>query len=126
MKHGNLSRTKLKIRLRRKTNPSLNETISNAMKNKAWNDIAKLVAMPTRQHTSINLDEINSKATLGDTILVPGKVLSRGDLDKKIRICALSISKSAKDKLKFSKSEFLTILEEIKKNPKAEGVKIIR
>ena len=52
------------------------------------------------------------------------RVLIKGLKANGVRVVECRVS--AKDKLKFSKSEFLTILEEIKKNPKAEGVKIIR
>ena len=54
-----------------------------------------------------------------------GKVLGSGEISKKIRICALHFSESARGKLEKSKSEIVTILEEIKKNPKAEGVRVL-
>ena len=120
-----ISRTHLKNKTKRKTNLVLVETIKLAMKNKAWAVLAHKLSGPTRLHSAVNLSEIEEKAKSGDTIVIPGKILSSGDLTKKVRICALSISESANDKLKASKSEFVTIMEEIKKNTKAEGVKIL-
>ena len=120
-----LSRTKLKKRTRRKTNPYLVETIRLALKHENWTPIVKILSGATRQHSSVNLSQIEEKTKLGDTVLILGKVLSEGNITKKIRICALSISYPAKEKLKSSKSEFATIAEEIKKNPKAEGVRVI-
>ena len=62
----------------------------------------------------------------GDTVVVPGKVLSNGEINKKIRIVALSFSKEAEEKLGKKKCEVVSILEEIKVNPKAEGIKILK
>lgn len=121
-----ISKTKIKKRLRKKTNPEFAETIHLGTKNKNWIKIAQILSGPTKKYSSINLFEIDKKSTPGDIIIIPGKVLSKGDLTKKIRICALSISKEAKEKLKSTKSEFVLLKEEIKKNPKAEGVKMIR
>jgi len=121
-----ISRTKIKFRSRKKTNSSLVETIQLALKNKNWEKIAKILSSSTRNYSSINLSEIEKQTKAGDTVVIPGKVLSLGDLTKKVRICALSISKTAEEKLKSSKSEFVYISEEIKKNPKAEGLKVLR
>lgn len=121
-----ISKTKIKARTRRKTNPILVETTHLALKNEAWTDIAKTLSSPTRSQPLMNLFEIDKQTSAGDTIVVSGKVLSKGDLTKKIKICSFSISEKAEAKLKDTKSEYVTILEEIKKNPKAEGVKFLK
>lgn len=121
-----ISKTHIKARTRMKTNPVLVETIVAARKNAKWNEVAKMLASPRMQHASLNLREIDAKTTAGDTVVVPGKVLSVGNVTKKVRICALSVSEKAAEKLKDTKSEMVSILEEIHKNPKAEGIKILR
>lgn len=121
-----ISKTKLKIRAKNKTNPELAETIYLARKNANWMPIANLLARSTRKHSAVNLRKIDEKAEIGDTFVIPGKVLSEGELSKKIKICAFNISKEAKEKLKHTKSEFIFLIEEIKKNPKAEGIKLIQ
>lgn len=121
-----LSKTKLKLRIKRKTNPELVHTIALAIKSSHWLPIAKILSGPTRKYSVVNLSEINKNSSAGDTIIIPGKILSKGELTKKIKICALSISSEAKEKLKSTKSEFLPLSEEIKKNSKAEGIKIIK
>lgn len=121
-----MSKTSLKNRLSRKTHPELIETISSIIKNPAWNEVAKILSGPTRKFSAINLSGIDENTKVGDTILIPGKVLSGGTLSKKIRVVALSFSESAKEKAAASKSELVTIKEEIKKNPKFEGVKILK
>ena len=121
-----ISRTKIKSRVRKKTNPELVETIREAMKHSQWKEIAKKLSSSTRNYSSLNLSEIDRQAKEGDTIIIIGKVLSKGELTKRIRICARSFSHTAMLKLKEAKSETVTILDEIKKNPKAEGIKIIK
>ena len=120
-----ISRTKIKVRTRRKTNHYIAETIRFALKHENWMPIAKFLSGSTRNYESVNLAEIEEKTKVGDTVVIPGKVLSEGNITKKIRICALSISAGAKERLKATKSEFVTIAEEIKKNPKAEGIRLI-
>ena len=120
-----ISKTKIKSRARKKTNPELNQTIALAIKNSAWNPIARTLSGSTRGQKSVNFDSIERETKPGDTVIVVGKVLSKGDLTKKVRIIALSFSQKAREKAKESKSELVTILEEIQKNPKFEGVKII-
>lgn len=121
-----ISQTKIKSNLKRKTNPAIIETINLARKNKAWIKLARLLSSPNSNYSNLNLNEIDSKSKIGDTIVIPGKILSKGDITKKIRICALSISESAFEKLSKTKSEFVPIAEEIKKNPSAQGIKILK
>ncbi|MAE49267.1 hypothetical protein CMI48_00400 [Candidatus Pacearchaeota archaeon] len=120
-----MSKTQLKSRSRRKTNPYLKETLALALKNDAWHAAARKLSGPTRQQASLNLDQIDAKAKPGDTVLVPGKILSQGSLTKKLALVALSISPAAQAKLSESKSTFHTVKEEITKNEKASGVVIL-
>ena len=71
-----ISKTKLKERIHRKTNPSLASAISSVSKNHAWMKLAKLISMSTKKHASINLSDIDKQASIGDTFLIVGKVLS--------------------------------------------------
>ncbi len=120
------SRSKIKIKKRLKTNPQLAETIKLAIKNSNWLKVANVLASSTRKQPAINLSTIDKNAELGDTIIIPGKVLSQGELTKRIKICALGSSEKAKGKIKNAKSDFVFLIEEIKKNPKAEGIKVLR
>ena len=74
----------------------------------------------------MNLDEINKLVKDNETIVVPGKVLSQGEINKKIKLIAFAFSQEAKEKLSKAKIESFSISEEIKKNPKAQGVKVLK
>lgn len=117
--------TKLRKHIGRKTHPTLVETLLAARKQRAWQKFAQKLAGPTRQHVSINLDHLDNQAKEGDTIVVAGKILSGGNVTKRFRVCAMSFSSVALSKLKDAKVEAVYLLEEIKKNPKAEGIKQI-
>lgn len=121
-----ISKTKIKNRTSNKTNMALQETIQLALKNKAWHKLAQVLSASTRRFASVNLSDIDKHSKQGETIVVPGKVLSSGNLTKKVKISALGISETAKEKLKETKSEFILISHEIKSNPKAEGAKLLR
>lgn len=121
-----LSKTKIKARVHKKTNPVLVETLRAAIKHPAWKPVAAILSGSTRQYASKNLFEIDAETKAGDTVVIVGKVLSKGELTKKVKICTLSISEKAKENLKHSKSEVIYLLEEINKNPKMEGVKVLR
>jgi len=116
----------IKKQTERKQNDKLVQTILIAKKNKKWFRIAEILSSPRRQRASINLSKINDESKLGETIVVPGKVLSDGDIEKKIKIAALNFSEQAKEKLKKAGCEYLSILEEIKKNPDAKEIKILK
>jgi len=127
MKHyTNLSKTKIKFRSKVKTNPSVVETLNLALKNKSWLSIAKVIAGSRRAYKKINLVDVENNSENGDVVVVIGKVLSGGDLTKKVKLRAMSYSKSAEEKLKASKIDYGFVLEEIKKNTKCEGVKLLK
>ena len=75
---------------------------------------------------NLNLDKLNEKIKEEKNVVVPGKVLSQGKIDKKVKIIALSFSKKAEGKLKSTGCDIKTILEEIKSNPSGRGVKILK
>lgn len=121
-----ISKTKAQKRIIKKTNPVLVETMRECRKNKNWFGLCKEIFLPSRKRISINLDEINKNVMDGEVILIAGKVLSQGEIDKKIKIIALEYSDNAKEKLEKSKTDYNTIINEIKKNPDAKGVKLLK
>ena len=114
-----ISKTKISKRIKKKTNSNLVETILLAKKYNQ--EIASLLASPTRRRIRKNLDEIDKEAKEGETIIVPGKVLGQGSINKKIKVVALSFSESAKEKLKKAKCETVQVKEEFEKSKKING-----
>ncbi|MGV8151799.1 MAG: uL15 family ribosomal protein [Candidatus Nanoarchaeia archaeon] len=117
-----ISKTKIKERTSRKTNPVLAKTLKLALENELM-ELCKKLAKPSRQIPSLNLSELNQIKE--DKIIFCGKILGSGELEKKMKISALAFSKKAKEKLKKLGCEINTIKEEIESNKKLAGVKII-
>jgi large subunit ribosomal protein L18e len=120
------SKVMIEKQLKRKTNPELVKTIIAAKKKKNWLEVAAILSSPRTKRRNMNLDKINEEAKEGEIVVVAGKVLSQGELNKKIKVVALSFSVMAKEKISKAKGEALTILEEIKKNPEAKNVRFLK
>jgi len=120
------SKTLIEKQLEKKTNPELVKTIIEAKKKKNWLQVAAILSSPRAKRINMNLDKINNEAKEGEIVVVAGKVLSQGELDKKIKVVAFSFSEMAREKISKAKGETLTILEEIKKNPEAKNVRFLK
>ncbi len=90
-----------------------------------WKRIASDLEKPTRNRRIVNLFSINKNSKDNETILVPGKILATGELNKKVTIAAYTVSKEAKQKIKNSGSSVVSIYELMEKNPKGKNVRIL-
>jgi len=121
------SKTKIEKQSQRKGNPILVETLRAAKKtgNKLWMNVAGILSGPRRNKIAVNLDEIEKATKEGDSVVIPGKVLSQGEISKKIAVIASNFSEKAREKLLKTKSHATMMLDEIKKNPEAKGLRIL-
>ena len=90
-----------------------------------WKRIVKDLKKPTRQRRTVNIYKINKAARDGETIIVPGKVLSVGELSKKVDVAALTFSTEARKKIEESKGKVMSIAELLKSNPEGKKVRIL-
>jgi len=120
------SKTQIEKQLERKSNPELVKTIIEAKKKKNWVEVAAMLSSPKARRISMNLSKINDESKEGEVVVIAGKVLSQGELNKKIKVVAFSFSAMAKEKISKAKGEALTILEEIKKNPEAKNTRFLK
>ena len=101
-----------------KTNPNLIELINKLNKQSKsedaaiWKDVADRLSRSNRRTAEVNLSSINRYAVADETILVPGKVLSNGELDKKVNVVALKFSAKAQEKIESAGGECISIDEE--------------
>lgn len=117
------SKTTIKNRADRKTNPELKLLVEALKQNKFWIEAAYWLTRPTREMPEINLDQLDKKTKEGEIIVFPGKVLANGEMTHKITLAPFMISAGARDKMKGSK--ILTIKELMESNKDGKGVKII-
>ena len=120
------SNSKIEKQLQKKTNMELVRTIISAKKNQKWKEVAEILSGPRKNRRNVNLEEIEKNAKDNEKIVVPGKILSQGELTKKLKIIALNFSEVAKEKLKKSGCEVSSIIEEIKRNPEAKDLRILK
>ena len=114
-----------------KTNPNLIELINKLNKQSKsedaaiWKDVANRLSRSNRRTAEVNLSNINRYAVADETILVPGKVLSNGELDKKVNVVALKFSAKAQEKIESAGGECISIDEIIETNPKGSNIRIM-
>lgn len=119
-----------KMRRREKTDPKIERLIKDlkriSMENSVplWKDIAKRLEKPRRHYAEVNLSKINRYSAADDMVVVPGKVLSTGTIEKPVTVAALGFSKKASEKIG-SHGKCMSIEELMEANPKGSGVKII-
>ncbi|AFZ70312.1 ribosomal protein L18E [Caldisphaera lagunensis DSM 15908] len=116
---------------RQVTNEILLNTISSLRKqykntkSKIWLYAAELLSRPKRRRIAVNLNKINRFANDNDVILIPGKVLGEGRINKKVTIIAFSFSKEAIEKIRSSGGNYITIEEALKTYPEGKSIKIL-
>ena len=115
----------------RKTNPVLIQLIQNLKKKShenntpIWKDIAERLERPLRNWAEVNLSRIERYAKEDETILVPGKVLSCGEITKKVTVAAWAFSKKAREKIEKAGGRCISIEQLVEENPHGENIRII-
>lgn len=102
IKMAKISKTKIEKKARRKTNPRLRELIIRLKKQNNL-EIANLLAIPRRKAVVVNIEKLNKETKPGDKVIVPGKLLGKGEMQHGITIAAYSMSRDARRKLKSCK-----------------------
>ena len=116
-----INKTKIEKRMQNKMDVSL---FADIIKLKKTNPVvAKELARPKRRWPAVNLKDVDM--IKGD-VLVAGKILSAGDLSGAKKIVAWSASGRALEKIKNAKGTFVTIVDQVKKNPELNGFDILR
>ena len=114
-----------------KTNPRLSSLIAD-LKSTArssggdvWDDIAQRLEKPRRTHAEVNLGRIERYAREDETVVVPGKVLGSGVLQKDVTVAAVDFSGTAEQKID-QVGEAVSLEQAIEQNPEGSEVRVIR
>jgi len=122
----------MSIKVERKTSVHLigviNDLLERSRENNSifWRDIALRLNSSRNHYADVNLGKLDRVTKDGDTIVIPGNLLSTGILHNKLKLSAFKVSEKAKIKLQESGSEFIELTELAKENPKGTDIKIIR
>jgi large subunit ribosomal protein L18e len=90
-----------------------------------WEKVADKLGKATRKRVEVNLSRINRHAQENQIIVVPGVVLSSGEMKKPVNVAAWKFSGSASEKIHKAKGKTWTIEQLVKENPKGSHVKIM-
>lgn len=112
-----VSKTKVNERMRKKTNSFLAEAIFLAKKGNI--ELAACLSAPSKTKAEVNIGRLGEAKTA--EIIVPGKVLGSGEVNKKMTVYAMSFSEQAEEKLKKAGCSCILLNEALKKNPKLKG-----
>lgn len=113
-----------------KTNIHLQSLIKDlkhlAIKEKVplWNRIAEELGKSTRSRREASVGKIDKHAREGEIAIVPGKVLSDGEMTKKIFVAAFNFSERARMKIN-RHGKAMSIRELMKQGAKGKRVRII-
>lgn len=109
------------------TNSLLRSAIALFRKEKAgiWTDVAEKLNKSTRSRVEVNVSQIERNAKDGETVVVPGVVLSSGSISKKVSVAAWRFSDSAKAKIKSAGGKTMTIEQAMKENPKGTNLRLM-
>ena len=117
--------------MRQEKNPALRDTIKLLHKASAehkapiWDAVAKLLNRPSRRRHEVNLHLLERNLEKNQTAVVPGAVLSDGDLTKQVSVAAIKFSKEAEEKIRKAGGSVLTIESLVEKNPKGSKVRML-
>ncbi|MGP6207553.1 50S ribosomal protein L18e [Cuniculiplasma sp. SKW3] len=123
---------KMSLKTSNKTDLNVKETVEhlNAVSREnqtpLWRDIAERIGGPRKNYASINIGKISKVCNDGDTVVVPGKILGGGYVEKKLKLSALYISEKALRKISEAGGEFIPLKAIADKIPKGTNVKIMR
>ncbi|HEC86656.1 MAG TPA: 50S ribosomal protein L18e, partial [Thermoplasmatales archaeon] len=73
----------------------------------------------------VNISKIDRYIKDDEIALVPGKVLSAGNMSKKVIVAAWSFSEKAREKILKAGGKCISIEELVKTNPKGKNVRIL-
>jgi large subunit ribosomal protein L18e len=114
-----------------KSNPILRDTIvflqRQGRKKSApvWQYASRTLSAGSSKWIEVNVGRISRVADAGSPVLVPGKVLGTGTVDKKLVVGAYSFSTAAKKKITDAGGDAMELREFVEKYPDGSGVKVV-
>ncbi len=90
-----------------------------------WKDVAEKLAKPNRRQVEVNISDIERNSAKDESVIIPGIVLSNGELTKPVNVAAWKFTPAAEKKIKDAKGKCMTIEQLFKDNPKGTGVRIL-
>lgn len=90
-----------------------------------WRSIENLLSRSRSKIAEVNVGKIARLTKNGDRVVVPGKVLGKGEINHAVTVAALSFSSSALAKLNSAGCTVMQLDKFVQVEQKGKGVKII-
>ncbi|HEV2316001.1 MAG TPA: 50S ribosomal protein L18e [Thermoplasmata archaeon] len=89
-----------------------------------WGSVAEQLARPRHQVHPVNVGHLARLVAASATVIVPGKVLAKGDIQTPLTVAAFHFSEAARSKIQAAGGTALTINDLLKSHPDGTGVRI--
>jgi large subunit ribosomal protein L18e len=99
------------------------EKLSDKTDKAIWEKVAEILSRSRRKRVAVNIGKINRLANDGEIIIVPGRVLGGGLLEKKLVVIAESFSKTAWQKILDNGGKPYTLYDVVSNPSLVEGKK---
>jgi len=90
-----------------------------------WKRVESLLSRPRSRLAEVNVGKIARLTQQGDRVVVPGKVLGKGEINHSVTVAALSFSLTALGKLRSAGCKVMRLDEFARVEQKGVKVKII-
>ena len=90
-----------------------------------WEAASRALAAGSSKRIEVNVARISKVTEPAATVLVAGKVLGNGRIDKKVVVGAYSFSRSARKKIADAGGKAMGIREFVERYPEGSGVKLV-
>ena len=97
-------------------------------KKELWRDLAERIGKPSRHRASINVYKLSrlAKANAGKVLVVPGKVLAKGNAETIIEVACLACSGKARREIENAKGKVMSFKELLASKPHADKMVIVQ
>ncbi|MGP8158645.1 MAG: 50S ribosomal protein L18e [Thermoplasmata archaeon] len=89
-----------------------------------WASVADQLERPRHRVVPVNVGHLDRLTEAGETVIVPGKLLSEGRLSKKLTVAAFAYSKEARAKVHAAGGVTITVNDLLKTKPDGAGVRL--
>lgn len=90
-----------------------------------WRTLYEDLQTARRNRVTVNIGDLQRHYTKGQVMVVPGKVLSDGEIVDKLQVAAYAFSSQARAKIEAQGGKCFTLEELMEMNPTGKNVKII-
>ncbi|MEM1664914.1 MAG: 50S ribosomal protein L18e [Zestosphaera sp.] len=98
---------------------------ANQYKAPIWDYVADILERPSRSRVVVNVSKLERVASPNEVVVIPGKLLGAGTINKRVVVVAFSFSPKAVEKVKNAGGQVMSIKDLISINPSGSGVKVV-